>query len=77
MVNERGVRGNGILLKNFRFFASGGKNLYYHFCIRTILMKKIIFVLALLAMTIGISACNTVEGLGRDVEVAGEKIQNL
>ncbi|HIF26541.1 MAG TPA: entericidin A/B family lipoprotein [Micavibrio sp.] len=40
-------------------------------------MKKIIFVLALLAMTIGISACNTVEGLGRDVEVAGEKIQNL
>ncbi|MEC7029615.1 MAG: entericidin A/B family lipoprotein [Pseudomonadota bacterium] len=40
-------------------------------------MKKIILVLALLAMTVGISACNTVEGLGRDVEVAGEKIQSL
>lgn len=40
-------------------------------------MKKIILVLALLAVTVGISACNTVEGLGRDVEVAGEKIQNL
>ena len=40
-------------------------------------MIKIILVLALLAMTVGISACNTVEGLGRDVEVAGEKIQSL
>ena len=40
-------------------------------------MKNIILVLAVLAMTFGISACNTVEGLGRDVEVAGEKIQSL
>lgn len=40
-------------------------------------MKKVILVLALVALSVGLSACNTVEGLGRDVEVAGEKIQSL
>jgi predicted small secreted protein len=34
-------------------------------------------VLSLLsAFVIGLSACNTIEGAGRDVEKAGEKIQD-
>lgn len=39
-------------------------------------MKKIVFILALCAIAAGVSGCNTVEGLGRDVEHAGEKIQS-
>ncbi|EXI63009.1 entericidin EcnAB [Mannheimia granulomatis] len=36
-------------------------------------MKKL--VLAILATATFLTACNTVDGVGRDVEKAGEKIQ--
>ncbi|PAM66137.1 hypothetical protein CEK00_21210, partial [Stenotrophomonas maltophilia] len=38
-------------------------------------MKKIISVLSVLIVTVGLTACNTMSGFGRDVERGGEKIQ--
>lgn len=38
-------------------------------------MKKIISVLSILMVTIGLSACNTMSGFGKDVERGGEKVQ--
>lgn len=38
-------------------------------------MKKIISVLSVLIVTVGLTACNTMSGFGRDVEKGGEKIQ--
>lgn len=35
-------------------------------------MRKIIIVLGLAAMTLGTAACNTVKGLGRDIESVGQ-----
>lgn len=35
-------------------------------------MRKIMLVLGLAAMTLGTAACNTVKGLGRDIESVGE-----
>ncbi|GEM_PF-152919 len=37
--------------------------------------KRILLVLALL-MAIGLTACNTMEGLGSDIERGGEKLQD-
>lgn len=39
-------------------------------------MKKIISVLCLVAFSAGLSACNTIQGAGRDVERGGEKVQD-
>jgi len=39
-------------------------------------MKKAVFtIIALIVLATGLSACNTVEGAGRDIEGAGEWIQ--
>jgi entericidin B len=38
-------------------------------------MKKL-FALVLLVVYSGLMGCNTMEGLGRDVERGGEKLQN-
>ena len=38
-------------------------------------MSKFVNVLLLIAFLTGLAACNTVEGMGRDIERAGEKIQ--
>jgi len=38
--------------------------------------KWICFALALLTITISVIGCNTVEGAGRDIERAGEEIQD-
>jgi len=38
-------------------------------------MKKIISIVGILAFTAGISACNTMKGMGRDIERGGEKVQ--
>ncbi len=38
-------------------------------------MKKIISVLTLLAFAVGLTACNTMSGFGKDVERGGEKVQ--
>jgi len=39
-------------------------------------MKKIISILCLVAMSVGLSACNTIKGAGKDVERGGEKVQD-
>jgi len=36
-------------------------------------MKKILF---FVMVTVSLSACNTVQGLGKDIEKGGEAIQN-
>ena len=42
---------------------------------RTEMLKKSAVLLATLAMVMGLAACNTVKGAGKDVERAGEGIQ--
>jgi len=38
-------------------------------------MKKIVSMIALVAFSIGLTACNTIGGMGRDIERGGEKVQ--
>ncbi|WP_293780708.1 entericidin A/B family lipoprotein [uncultured Oxalicibacterium sp.] len=38
-------------------------------------MKKLIAIFCVLAMGASLTACNTVQGFGKDVERGGEKIQ--
>ena len=40
------------------------------------MLKKIFATLMLLGMLGGIAGCNTVHGLGQDIERGGEKIQD-
>lgn len=40
-------------------------------------MKTLTISVFLIAATLALGACNTVEGFGRDMEEAGENIQNL
>ena len=37
-------------------------------------MKK--FMLMIIALTFGVSGCNTLNGIGKDVEKLGEKVQD-
>jgi entericidin B len=39
-------------------------------------MKKTISVMFLLALSLGMTACNTFRGMGQDVERGGEKVQD-
>lgn len=39
-------------------------------------MKKIIPLICIIAMSIGLTACNTFKGFGKDVERGGEKVQD-
>jgi entericidin B len=39
-------------------------------------MKTIVSVLSILILSLGLTACNTMKGLGQDVEKGGEKVQN-
>jgi entericidin B len=38
-------------------------------------MKKIISVFGIIAFAFGLTACNTIKGMGQDVERGGEKVQ--
>ncbi|NDF13005.1 MAG: entericidin A/B family lipoprotein [Proteobacteria bacterium] len=38
-------------------------------------MRIFIMTLALIAMTAGISACNTMEGAGQDIQAGGKKLE--
>ncbi|HTH45818.1 MAG TPA: entericidin A/B family lipoprotein [Oxalicibacterium sp.] len=40
------------------------------------MMKKTISVMFLLALSLGMTACNTFRGMGQDVERGGEKVQD-
>lgn len=37
---------------------------------------RLLLLLTLVAASLGLSACNTMNGVGKDVERAGEKIQD-
>jgi entericidin B len=39
-------------------------------------VKKLISVLTLIFITLGISACNTMSGAGKDIQRGGEKLEN-
>ena len=38
-------------------------------------MKKIVSLLSVLMFSIGLSACNTMAGMGQDIERGGEKLE--
>jgi entericidin B len=38
-------------------------------------MKKIASIFSILMFSIGLSACNTMSGMGEDIETGGEKMQ--
>lgn len=38
-------------------------------------MKKIVSILSILVVSVGLTACNTMKGFGKDVERGGEKVQ--
>ena len=38
-------------------------------------MKTLLTLLALLALTFALTACNTIQGMGKDIEKGGEAIQ--
>ncbi|SNS35177.1 Predicted small secreted protein [Noviherbaspirillum humi] len=38
-------------------------------------MKKTASIIAVLLFSIGLTACNTMRGMGRDIERGGEKVQ--
>jgi entericidin B len=38
-------------------------------------MKRILSALSLLLLTFGLVACNTMSGMGKDIERGGEKVQ--
>lgn len=40
-------------------------------------MKKLLLIAALFVFSAPLTACNTVEGIGQDLERAGEKIQDI
>lgn len=40
-------------------------------------MRKLVFLVMVIGVMGGLTACNTVEGMGRDVEQAGRSIQNM
>lgn len=39
-------------------------------------LKSLIIILMLISMNFMMASCNTMEGLGKDVESAGDKIQD-
>jgi entericidin B len=38
-------------------------------------MKKVISILGILMFSVGLTACNTMSGMGQDIERGGEKMQ--
>jgi entericidin B len=40
------------------------------------MVKKLVTILGILSVTFAVTACNTVRGMGQDVQSGGEKMQN-
>ncbi|NEX60349.1 entericidin A/B family lipoprotein [Noviherbaspirillum galbum] len=38
-------------------------------------MKKIVTLIGMIAFAFGLTACNTMKGMGQDIERGGEKVQ--
>lgn len=41
------------------------------------MMKKLFVIMTFFVIAAGLAGCNTVEGVGRDIEKAGQSIQKL
>jgi entericidin B len=55
---------------------SGGESHhYFNFGEGTAMFRKLIYCFAALATALALSACNTMTGVGKDVEKGGQKIQ--
>jgi predicted small secreted protein len=39
-------------------------------------LKTLLFLMVILSMPLALSACNTMEGIGKDVGAAGEKLED-
>lgn len=39
-------------------------------------MKKLLFMFGMMTIVLGITACNTMKGVGQDVQRGGEKLEN-
>jgi predicted small secreted protein len=39
-------------------------------------MKKLVSILLLVSFALSLSACNTIEGVGKDVQKAGEAVED-
>lgn len=39
-------------------------------------MKKIVSVLSIMLFALGLTACNTMKGMGQDIEKGGQKMEN-
>lgn len=46
-----------------------------HFVLKGITMKKIILIAGVVTMLLGLAGCNTVQGVGQDVQAAGSAIK--
>lgn len=38
-------------------------------------MRRLLMIIALCSFTLGLAACNTMEGVGQDVKAGGEKLE--
>lgn len=41
------------------------------------IVKKIVYVLCVVGIWLSLTGCNTVEGMGRDIEQGGEALQDV
>lgn len=39
-------------------------------------MKKIVSVMGIMLFALGLTACNTMKGMGQDIEKGGQKMEN-
>ncbi len=67
--------GNANVFQKFLLKNKGGVPTLIHL-LKENIMKKIISIMCLVAMSVGLSACNTIQGIGKDVERGGEKVQD-
>ena len=61
----------GLLIRSL----GGESHHYFNYCEGVAMLRKLIYGLAALATALALSACNTMTGVGKDVEKGGQKIQ--
>ena len=61
----------GLLIRSL----DGESHHYFNYCEGAAMLRKLIYGLAALATALALSACNTMTGMGKDVEKGGQKIQ--
>jgi entericidin B len=61
----------GLLIRSL----GGASHHYFNYCEGAAMLRKLIYCFAALATALALSACNTMTGVGQDVEKGGQKIQ--